>query len=250
MAKQGEIEYLAKIGPDNLRHALGKPFSDPHCPTYLMQMGAVMSLLPPAPARLLDVGCGTGWTSHFYARRGYDVVGVDIAPDMIIHAERLRDQEGLDNLHFVVADYEEMAFADEFDAAVFYDSLHHAVDEDLALAAVYRALRPGGVCVASEPGKGHADAPTSVEAVRQFNVTEKDMPPERIIAAGRKAGFRHFRVYPHAAQLQSATYHYTGNRLRGLVARGEWLRRLGSLVALVRTQLFYIRDAGLVVLVK
>lgn len=250
MAKQGEIEYLAKIGPENIGHAVRKPFSEPQCPTHLMQLGAIMSLLPPPPARLLDAGCGTGWTSVFYARRGYDVVGADIAPDMISHANHLRDEEGLDNLRFVVADYEEMDFDGAFDAAVFYDSLHHAVDEDLAVSRVCRALRPGGVCVTSEPGKGHADSPGSIEAIRKFNVTEKDMPPERIIAAGRRAGFREFRVYPNAQQLQEATYRYTGHRLRRLAAKRDWVRRLGSLVGLVRTQLFRIHDAGLVVMVK
>jgi SAM-dependent methyltransferase len=250
MAKQGEIEYLAKIGPENVRHAVRKPFSEPQCPTHLMQLGAIMSLLPPAPARLLDAGCGTGWTSLFYARRGYDVVGVDIAPDMIAHANRLRDEEGLDNLRFVVTDYEEMDFDGAFDCAVFYDALHHAVDEDLAVSRVYRALRPGGLCVTSEPGKGHAASPGSVEAMRRFNVTEKDMPPQRIIAAGRRAGFREYRVYPNAQQLQEATYRYTGHRLRRLAEKRDWVRRLGSLVLLVRTQLFRIHDAGLVVMVK
>jgi SAM-dependent methyltransferase len=110
MAKQGEIEYLRKIGAAGVRHAVGKPFTDPYCPAHLMQIGAVMLLLPPPPARLLDLGCGTGWTSLFFGRRGYDVVGADIAPDMIEHANRLRDHASLDNLRFAVRDYEEMAW--------------------------------------------------------------------------------------------------------------------------------------------
>ena len=29
---------------------------------------------------MLDVGCGTGWSSHFLAEAGYLPLGVDIAP--------------------------------------------------------------------------------------------------------------------------------------------------------------------------
>ena len=86
MAKQGEIDYLMRIGEAGARHAAGKPYSDVGCGSYLMQIGCIMSLLPQPPCRLLDAGCGTGWTSVLFARRGYDVVGVDISEDMIFHA--------------------------------------------------------------------------------------------------------------------------------------------------------------------
>src|SRR6516164_2425848 len=106
MAKQGERDYLKKLNADSVRHAVNKPFSDPDCGSYLMEIGAIMTLLPPPPARLLDVGCGTGWTSLFFARRGYEVVGVDIAPDMIHHANENKQRAQLDNVRFLVCDYE------------------------------------------------------------------------------------------------------------------------------------------------
>jgi SAM-dependent methyltransferase len=203
MAKQGEIDYLKNIGEVGVWHAANKPFSDPHCGRYLVELGAVISLLPSPPARLLDLGCGTGWTSVFFAKMGYDVTGVDIAPDMIDHANRNRDREKLDKLRFLVCDYEELRFQSEFDGAVFYDSLHHAVDEAVAIRQAFAALKPGGACVASEPGRGHQDAPETAEVVRKFNVTEKDMPPDKVIALGRAAGFRSFQVFPHAFEVIS-----------------------------------------------
>ena len=42
-----------------------------------------MGFLPDPPARILDMGCGGGWTSIFFAKRGYEVVGQDISQDMI-----------------------------------------------------------------------------------------------------------------------------------------------------------------------
>jgi SAM-dependent methyltransferase len=250
MAKQGEVEYLGKIGEAGVWHAVGKPFTDPYCPAHLMQVGAIMFLLPPPPARLLDLGCGTGWTGIFFARRGYDVLGVDIAPDMIDHANRLRDQAGLDNLRFAVSDYEDTPFEGEFDCAVFYDALHHAVDEEAALRMVWRALRPGGVCVTSEPGDGHARAPASRHAVERYNVTERDMPPRAVIAAGRHAGFRDFRVYPHASDVGTAVFGYRGRLLRRLAAAIPPVRKLGSIALTVRILLYRAGRGGIVVLVK
>jgi SAM-dependent methyltransferase len=195
MPKQGEIDYLATAGGDCATLALRKPFSDAQCGRYLMDVGLILSLLPPPPARVLDLGVGSGWTSTFFAKRGYAVVGQDIAATMIDLAEQNRAEAGPVDLAFVVSDYETLPFAGEFDAAVFYDALHHAEDEAAALAGAYRALKPGGVCVTVEPGEGHHDAPSSREAVERFGVTEKDMPPHHVLAVGRRVGFRSGRVY-------------------------------------------------------
>ena len=198
MGKSGEIDYLTKGGPDFIRHAKYKPFSDINCAGYLMEFGGLMALLPPPPARVLDLGCGTGWTSRFLAKTGYETVAIDISPEMIFHAEEMRQQDKLDNLSFVVADYEDLQFLEEFDAVVFYDSLHHAVDEELALRKAYQALRPGGVCLASEPGEGHSLSEAAVRAVERFDVTEKDMPPRYIMEIGRRCGFRDLASAPPA----------------------------------------------------
>lgn len=193
MPKLGEINYVQAIGPDGVLHALGKPFSDSDCGRYLADFAAVLAVLPAPPARVLDLGVGPGWTSVFLARRGYTVVGQDICADMIALAARNRDRYAADGASFVVQDYEGMDYRDEFDAALFYDALHHAEDERAALAAVYAALRPGGVCVTVEPGEGHAAA--SAEVAAALGVTEKDMPPHHVIGLGRAVGFTDFRVH-------------------------------------------------------
>jgi SAM-dependent methyltransferase len=206
MAKQGEIDYLARLGPEGAAHAGGKPFSDPGCGRMLADLGGVFMVLPPPPARLLDLGCGGGWTSVFLARRGYAVVGQDIAPDMVDVADANRAAAGPLDLSFVVSDYENLAFRDEFDGALFYDALHHAEDPAAALAAVHRALKPGGVLVTVEPGRGHAEAELSRRAVESFGVTERDMPPREIVRLARAAGFRGARVYPTPKMLAMVQY--------------------------------------------
>jgi ubiquinone/menaquinone biosynthesis C-methylase UbiE len=206
MGKQNEIDYLKNAGPDFFRHAAAKPFSDQDCPRYLMQMGAVLMLLPPPPARLLDLGCGSGWTSRFFAKRGYQVTGQDISPDMVALGQAGKDAEKLENLEFIVADFENLGREGQYDCAVFYDALHHAEDEEAALSAVYRALKPGGVCITVEPGDGHHDSAESRAAMEKFGVTEKNMPPKKIIRLGRKIGFRRFRTYPHTYSFCTTVY--------------------------------------------
>lgn len=198
MGKTGDINFLKNFGPAAVKHAMEKPFSDEGCWRYLLEIGTLMSLLPPPPGRLLDLGCGTGWTSRFFAKRGYEVVGVDIARDMITGAEEMKRREPVDNLTFLVADYEDLNFKDEFDAAVFYDSLHHAVDEQLAIEKAHQALRHGGVFLCSEPGQGHTRSAHTIEMVERFDVTEKDMAPYHIMDVGRQLGFREFACYPFA----------------------------------------------------
>ncbi|MBC2606953.1 class I SAM-dependent methyltransferase [Pelagicoccus albus] len=157
-----------------------------------------MSLLPPAPARILDLGVGTGWTSTFLSLAGYDVVGVDIAEDMIEIAWANKERYGAERLEFVVSDYETLGFYEEFDGAVFYDSLHHAVDDRAALDCAYRALKQGGVLVCHEPASGHAKAEESVKARELYDVTERDMPPKQIIDVGLEVGFESHELYSHS----------------------------------------------------
>jgi SAM-dependent methyltransferase len=98
-------------------------------------------------------------------------------------------------MSFIVSDYESLGMEEQFDCAVFYDSLHHAVDENTALKGVYRALKPGGVCITVEPGKGHHLSRDSQNAIVAYGVTEKEMPPCHIIRIGEQIGFSRFKVY-------------------------------------------------------
>ena len=206
MSKQGEIDYPERVGEAGRAHLRGKPFTDPSCSTMLMSMGAVIGSLPRPPADVLDCGVGGGWTSRFLARAGYRVVGIDISPKMIEIAEEDRIADGLQNLSFQVAEYETLTFKEQFDAVLFFDSLHHAADEGAAIAAAARALRPGGVLVTHEPGEGHASSEVGKKAMAQWDVTEKDMPPHLIISLGESAGLRLNRLLPYPGLVEKVVF--------------------------------------------
>lgn len=246
MPKQGEISYLKNIGKEGIDHASNKPFSDANCGKYLMDLGAIFQLLPPPPAKPLDLGCGTGWTSCMFAKRGYDVAAQDICPDMIDCANKNKLKEGLQSVNFIVLDYEDMNFDSEFDCAVFYDSLHHAVDEEAALRMVYKALKPGGICVAVEPGKGHEKNEISREAVKKYNVTEKEMHPGKVSKIARKIGFSSHRILPRIIYIGKAIYERPDKPILRSVFRFEILRNLAAIYIM----LFGRRNHGITVLTK
>lgn len=202
MSKQNEIDFLRTMGEEGFRIALDKPFAAAECAQHFADLGILFRLLPPAPARVLDMGAGSAWTSAFYAKRGYEVVAQDIAPDMIELAQANKQRYGADSLSFICADYESLAFQDEFDCVVFYDSLHHAEDEVAALRCAYNALKRGGICITVEPGMGHSTSPGSLEAVRLYGVRERDMPPRLITAAAEKVGFSRFQLYRRPFELE------------------------------------------------
>jgi len=243
MATQGEYDYFNNIGEAGMRHATHKPWSDEQCGLYLMELGAMLGLMP-AGGRLLDMGCGTGWTSVLFAKKGYDVVGQDLVPEAIEAGRQLQREHGLENLDFVVGDYESLDFENAFDVVVFFDCLHHAVDEVGALRSAWRALKPGGICITSEPGRGHARRSAAVMA--QYGVTERDMHPAKIIRAAKKVGFTGFATHPHAQYLYIALYRREARGMLGKLLRIPGMRTLAAL----GTVLFSKYQAGIVVLTK
>jgi SAM-dependent methyltransferase len=103
--------------------------------------------LPPVPARVLDVGGGTGIHAQWLAEDGYDVLLVDLVPEHVEQAARLP------GVSASVGDARTLAHEDAaFDVVLLLGPLYHltdAADRALALAEARRVARPGGLITAA-----------------------------------------------------------------------------------------------------
>jgi len=109
-----------------------------------MTRQAVDGLLAAAGARsgvkLLDVASGPGYVAAEATRRGLDVIGTDIADDMVAEARRR-----FTGVQFEIADAENLRYADAgFDAVTCAFGMLHFPRPGKAAAEAYRVLRPGG----------------------------------------------------------------------------------------------------------
>ncbi len=121
------------------------------------QIARVLDYAPPAPRRVLDLGCGPGVSSFVLAGRlgpGVEVVGIDFSAEMIRRARRhqRKHYRHLGNLRFEQADVLALPFAAEtFDLAVGHSFLYLLPDRLGALREIRRVLTPGGHLVFMEP---------------------------------------------------------------------------------------------------
>lgn len=96
-------------------------------------------------SRILDLGCGSGRDSRYFASQGYDVIAVDPSSRMCA----ITEANAAVPVYTMRA--EELSFENEFDAVWACASLLHVprVNQVSALQRISRALKPGGVLYAS-----------------------------------------------------------------------------------------------------
>lgn len=94
--------------------------------------------------RLLDAGCGTGALSVEAAKRGADVVGIDISPTLIQLADERTPRDMPGSITFIAGDML-AAEANSFDYVVAMDSIIHYQPKDMANAiAALQSRTKGG----------------------------------------------------------------------------------------------------------
>lgn len=112
--------------------------------------GQIVSMIPQG-ARVLDVGCGTGWLARLiHARRDAEVVGLEPHP---IRAQAARDQ-GL-TVHTGELSAETLDELGKFDVILFADVLEHLVSPADVLRLAATGLCRGGSIIASIPNVAH-----------------------------------------------------------------------------------------------
>ena len=100
-------------------------------------------------SRVLDLACGKGTSSIYLARKyGCQVVGLDIAEDLIDAGRELARKSGVeDKVSFVVGDALAVPFSDnEFDAVISQAMLVLIKDQKRAVAEAFRVTKKDGRC--------------------------------------------------------------------------------------------------------
>ena len=109
---------------------------------------AIELMRVPADARVLDVGCGSGWATRLLAESAVNgrVTGIDISDEMIAMARETSRSFG--KVEFQVASAENLPFANgEFTHAFSMESLYYYANIPAALKEIHRVLQPGGLFV-------------------------------------------------------------------------------------------------------
>ena len=99
---------------------------------------------------VLDLGCGTGTLTELLARRGFDMIGVDNAPEMLRIAMEKRERSGLDIL-YLLQDMRELELYGTVGAVVsICDSINYLLTEEDILQTFERVnnyLYPQGIFI-------------------------------------------------------------------------------------------------------
>ncbi|MGE3074519.1 MAG: trans-aconitate 2-methyltransferase [Dehalococcoidia bacterium] len=131
---------------------------------------------------VLDAGCGTGRVARELARRGLDVVGVDLDPVMLATGQRKAPE-----IEWHVADLESVDLGRTFDAVVMAGNVMIFLTpgtEGRVLSNLARHLKPGGLLIAGfQLGPGRLDLArfdelgraAGLEVFERFSTWDRDV---------------------------------------------------------------------------
>lgn len=163
------IQALYRDSEEDVRARFG---TDIACATayYTSLIQFVSGIRPPnanPPLRLLDVGCGSGWSTYSFAQAGYDSTGIDLNPAAF-------EPPPHDRCHLGYGSATDIPHAPaSFDVVVCYQCLEHVPDPRRALDEMSRVCRPEGVIavvgpnlVSPLPGLAYVAKPSSWRSLR------------------------------------------------------------------------------------
>jgi SAM-dependent methyltransferase len=130
---------------------------------------AMLAHLPPvAGKRCLELGCGTGLTSHFLRQRGGSWVSCDFERDHVRSARRLVG----DRIVQIPDDAVPFRSA-SFDVVAAINFLEHIEDDETFFAEMARVLKPGGDFLFLAPKGEHHRAGFALKRVLGFTADQE-----------------------------------------------------------------------------
>lgn len=111
-----------------------------------LRMEWIERIAPLRDQYVLDVGCGGGILSEGMARKGADVLGIDLSAQALQAAQQHAANEGIDAVAYREISAEDLADAmpGEFDIVTCMEMLEHVPDPASVVQACAQLVRPGG----------------------------------------------------------------------------------------------------------
>ena len=212
--KRAAIEYVSMLDAERRHYLFTKPFYNlANKPTKHAGEGMdaetfrhfcdfaniAVTLALPAGSSILDVGCGSGWLSEYFARLGYIVKGIDISPELIqMSRERIArvpydvDHETALRCTFEVHDIEHGTLDEQFDGVICYDSLHHFEDERVVMANLSALTAYAGslfILEGDRPPPGSATEDELREVMGRYGTLESPFSRDYLRALLDEHGF-------------------------------------------------------------
>ena len=139
----------------------------------------LMGVLPPAPARVADLGCGTGTLTHLLSEVGYLVDGLDFSPGMLQQARRK-----VPDATFVLGEAADPDLASaSYDAVLSRHVLWALPEPERVLARWVDLLKPGGVVVLVEGSWATGAGLTATEAERIVRHSRSEVTVQHLTGA-------------------------------------------------------------------
>lgn len=214
--KAGAVSYLRDLvqtrGAHNKDYHFVKPFlGGPDFTPFFVEMFLFLDVIQrlelPMKSTIVDVGCGPGWTTHYLAKLGHHVIGLDISPELLdIARERVADDSHPPfpdtplAVEFVEHDIEEAPLAIETPATLaFFESvLHHFYNPIAVLRNVREMLEPDGLVAIIEAAAPAHDSHDDREAraiMDSYHTLERPFTRAELMTILRLAGLEHFEFF-------------------------------------------------------
>jgi len=150
--------------------------------------------------RVLEVGCGPGWITEMLVCLGYNVDAIEpneefieIAKKRVLSARAHHHNNDNAKIRFICSTIEEFSSnAESYDAIIFFDVLHHVVDEEKAFEKCFTLLAKGG-SIGIHEGAWQADNKKLKEELsnemKKYHTLENPFSAEYMDYLFKKYGF-------------------------------------------------------------
>ena len=149
--------------------------------------------------KCLELGCGTGNFTEYFADKGAKITAVDISPDLLEKAKKKIGNKK--NVEFKTADIHNLPFENNTFDYIFGVSVIHHLDLPTAFKEISRVLKENGTVVFSEPNMLNPQMfiQKNVLFIKRLmgdTITETAFYKWKIKGILRKFGFEEIEVFP------------------------------------------------------